>query len=55
VSSVIRLGFVRRFSNLPHGFFGLFVGRTARAATEEIAVAIGARVNGGLREPLPHG
>ena len=35
---------VRRFSNLPHGFFGIFVDPEARAATEEIAVAIGERI-----------
>jgi acetyl esterase len=35
---------VRRFSNLPHGFFGLFVDPEARAATEEIAVAIAERI-----------
>jgi acetyl esterase len=35
---------VRRFSNLPHGFFGIFVDPEARAATEEIAVAIGKRI-----------
>jgi acetyl esterase len=35
---------VRRFSNLPHGFFGFFVDPEARAATEEIAVAIAARI-----------
>jgi acetyl esterase len=41
---------VRRFSNLPHGFFGLFVDPEARAATGEIAVAIGER----LRIRRPH-
>lgn len=35
---------VRRFSNLPHGFFGIFVDPEARAATEEIAVAIRERI-----------
>ena len=35
---------VRRFSNLPHGFFGMFVDPEARAATEEIAIAIGRRI-----------
>lgn len=35
---------VRRFSNLPHGFFGMFVDPGARAATEEIAIAIGQRI-----------
>lgn len=35
---------VRRFSNLPHGFFGIFVDPEARAATEEIAVTIGERI-----------
>jgi acetyl esterase len=35
---------VQRFSNLPHGFFGFFVDPKARAATEEIAVAIGERI-----------
>jgi acetyl esterase len=35
---------VRRFSNLPHGFVGMFVAPEARAATEEIAVAIGKRI-----------
>jgi hypothetical protein len=35
---------VRRFSNLPHGFFGLFVDPEARAATEAIALAIAERV-----------
>lgn len=35
---------VRRFSNLPHGFFGMFIDPEARAATEEIAAAIGARI-----------
>jgi acetyl esterase len=35
---------VRRFSNLPHGFFGIFVDPAARAATEEIAIAIGQRI-----------
>jgi acetyl esterase/lipase len=35
---------VRRFSNLPHGFFGIFVDPEARAATEEIAAAIGERI-----------
>jgi acetyl esterase len=32
---------VRRFPNLPHGFIGMFVDPEARAATEEIALAIG--------------
>jgi acetyl esterase len=35
---------VRRFQNLPHGFFGMFVDPRARVATEEIATAIGERV-----------
>lgn len=35
---------VRRFWNLPHGFFGFFVDPKARAATEQIAVAIGERI-----------
>jgi acetyl esterase len=35
---------VRRSSNLPHGFFGLFVDPEARAATEAIAVAIAERI-----------
>jgi acetyl esterase len=35
---------VRRFPNLPHGFFGMFVDSRARIATEEIANAIGERI-----------
>lgn len=35
---------VQRFSNLPHGFFGMFIDPEARAATEEIAIAIGQRI-----------
>ena len=35
---------VRRFPNLPHGFFGMFVDPRARDATEEIAAAVGERV-----------
>jgi acetyl esterase len=35
---------VRRFTNLPHGFFGIFVDPRARAATEEIAEAIRERI-----------
>jgi acetyl esterase/lipase len=35
---------VQRFSNLPHGFFGMFVDPTARSATEAIALAIGQRI-----------
>jgi len=35
---------LRRFSNLPHGFFGFFADPEARAATGEIAVAVGERV-----------
>jgi len=35
---------VRRFPNLPHGFFGMFVDPAARAASEEIAIAIGRRI-----------
>jgi acetyl esterase len=35
---------VRRFPNLPHGFFGLFVDPEARAATEAIAAAIAERI-----------
>ncbi len=35
---------VRRFSNLPHGFLGIFVDPEARAATEEIAGAIRAGI-----------
>ena len=36
---------VRRFPNLPHGFFGFLVDPEARAATEEIALAIGERLS----------
>jgi len=35
---------VRRFTNLPHGFIGIFVDPRARAATEEIAEAIRERI-----------
>jgi len=35
---------VRRFPNLPHGFFGMFVDPRARGATGEIAAAVGERV-----------
>ncbi len=35
---------VRRFPNLPHGFFGMFIDPEARAATEEIAAAIRQRI-----------